>query len=156
FDYRFRLPDAGTYWFHPAGHLSAQAARGLRGALIVEESEPIGVDRDLLLFIEDWSVADDGALRDAQSTRVTANGLPSVGLPVRPSERLRLRIVNATTARTAGLRIEQHEPVVVAIDGQPSEPFPAREGRVALGPGNRVDLLIDARMPPGSRASVLL
>src|SRR5882672_10239517 len=60
FDYRFGAPDAGTFWYHPAGTIAAQAARGLRGALIVDEAEPVAVDRDLLLFLEDWMLAPDG------------------------------------------------------------------------------------------------
>src|SRR5262249_2021845 len=54
FDYRFRPPDAGTFWFHPVGNASAQTGRGLRGAVIVEEDMPVAVDRDLLLMLEDW------------------------------------------------------------------------------------------------------
>jgi FtsP/CotA-like multicopper oxidase with cupredoxin domain len=40
----------------------------------------------------------------------------------------------------------------MAIDGQPAEPFPARDGVVVLGPGNRIDLFIDATLAPGTRA----
>jgi len=157
FEYRFRLPDAGTFWLHPVGGHAGQTGRGLRGVLIVEEAEPIGVDRDLLLFLEDWSLTRDGTLSDASdaSATITINAMPAIDLPVRTNERLRLRIVNATTARALALRIEGHEPTVVAIDGQPSEPFPAREGRVVLGPGNRIDLMVDARLPPGSRAAIM-
>jgi FtsP/CotA-like multicopper oxidase with cupredoxin domain len=157
FDYRFRLRDAGTFWFHPAGRHTPQTGQGLRGVLIVDEPEPVGVDRDLIVLLEDWSLKSDGALGDGFETAVhmTANGAPTIDLSVRTNERLRLRIVNATTAHASSLRIAGHEPVVVAIDGQPSEPFPARDSRVALGPGNRIDLLVDAVMPPGSRAAIL-
>ena len=31
FDYRFRPPDAGTFWYRPAGNAAAQIGRGLRG-----------------------------------------------------------------------------------------------------------------------------
>ena len=57
FDYRFRPPDAGTFWYRPAGNAAAQIGRGLRGALIVEESAPVSVDRDVLLVFEDWPFA---------------------------------------------------------------------------------------------------
>jgi FtsP/CotA-like multicopper oxidase with cupredoxin domain len=156
FDYRFGLPDAGTYWLHPTGLHAAQAGRGLRGVLIVGEPEPVGIDRDLLMLLEDWSLASDGTLSGAPdaSTHITINAQPSIGMPVRTNERLRLRLVNATSARAISLRIEGHEPVVVAIDGQPSEPFPARDSRVVLGPGNRIDLFIDALLSPGSRAAI--
>jgi FtsP/CotA-like multicopper oxidase with cupredoxin domain len=44
----------------------------------------------------------------------------------------------------------------MAIDGQPAEPFVAREGRVALGPGNRVDLFVDCTLEPGASAPIVL
>ena len=44
----------------------------------------------------------------------------------------------------------------MAIDGQPAEPFLARDGRVALGPGNRVDLFIDATLAAGRARRILL
>ena len=44
----------------------------------------------------------------------------------------------------------------MAIDGQPAEPFTARNGAVVLAPGGRVDVFIDATGPPGSTSSILL
>ncbi len=44
----------------------------------------------------------------------------------------------------------------MAIDGQPAEPFPARNGAVVLAPGTRVDVFIDVTAPPGSTSSILL
>ena len=148
FDYEFRPPDAGTFWYRPAGNAAAQIARGLRGALIVEESEPVVVDREVLLMFEDWP--------SAPGSPVTVNGGPDVKLAVRTNERLRLRLVNATIARALVLRVERHAPLVVAIDGQPSEPFVARDGRLALGPGNRIDVFMDLPLRAGERAAILL
>lgn len=148
FDYRFRPPDAGTFWFHPAGNASAQMGRGLRGALIVEESTPVEADRDALLMIEDWPFA--------PGTPATVNGAADIELAVRTNERLRLRLVNATAARALALRIERHAPRVMAIDGQPAEPFVARDSRVALAPGNRVDLFLDLPLRAGERAAIFL
>src|SRR5262249_13961389 len=56
FGYRFRPPDAGTYWYRAASN--AQSSRGLCGALIVDEPTPPAVDRDVLLLFEDWPTAD--------------------------------------------------------------------------------------------------
>ena len=44
----------------------------------------------------------------------------------------------------------------MAIDGQPAEPFLAQESRVSLGPGNRIDLFLDATLDPGETASIFL
>src|SRR5688572_23282488 len=48
FVYEFDLPDAGTYWYHPHLGSPEQVARGLYGALVIEEREPPAVDRDLV------------------------------------------------------------------------------------------------------------
>jgi FtsP/CotA-like multicopper oxidase with cupredoxin domain len=44
----------------------------------------------------------------------------------------------------------------MALDSQPSEPFPARNGALALAPGGRVDAFIDASATPGSTSAILL
>src|SRR5262249_62063153 len=66
------------------------------------------------------------------------------------------RLVNAAVARALVLRFERHAPRVMAIDGQPAEPFVARDGRVALAPGNRVDLFLDLPLRAGERAGIFL
>jgi FtsP/CotA-like multicopper oxidase with cupredoxin domain len=49
-------------------------------------------------------------------------------------------------------RIENHRVIVMALDSEPAEPFPSRDGRIALGPGNRADVFVDAMLEPGSIA----
>jgi FtsP/CotA-like multicopper oxidase with cupredoxin domain len=169
FDYRFRAPDAGTFWYHSHLYSSEQIERGLHGALIVEEPVAAPVDRDLVLVLDDWRLTADGRLDEASfrsfhdaaregrlGPHLTVNGAPAPApLPVRANERLRLRLVNAANARVLRLRFERHVAWVMAIDGQPAEPFAARDGRVALGPGNRIDVFVDAALEPGAAATVV-
>ncbi|HEX9837540.1 MAG TPA: multicopper oxidase domain-containing protein, partial [Alphaproteobacteria bacterium] len=54
FVYEFDAPDAGTYWYHPHVRSFEQVGRGLYGPLIVEEFEPIRIDRDVTWVIDDW------------------------------------------------------------------------------------------------------
>jgi FtsP/CotA-like multicopper oxidase with cupredoxin domain len=54
------------------------------------------------------------------------------------------------------LKVENHEVRVVALDGQPAEPFLARSGAFVLAPGTRIDAFIDASAPIGSTSSILL
>ena len=56
FVYEFDLPDAGTFWYHPHLGNPEQVARGLYGALIVEEREPPAVDRDVVWVLSDWEL----------------------------------------------------------------------------------------------------
>jgi len=131
FDYRFRPPDAGTFWYH--AHTADQADRGLAGPLIVEEAQPVDVDRDIALVLT--SAAD--------APPVLVNGSVRPDLAVQGGERVRLRIIDATNTRGLFLTFAGHAVRVMAIDGQPAEPFLARDSRVVLGPGNRIDLFVD-------------
>jgi FtsP/CotA-like multicopper oxidase with cupredoxin domain len=147
FDYRFKLPDAGTFWYHaPVG---AQVDQGLHGALIVEEDRPVDVDRDILLVL--------GTSADSADARalVLVNGSLRPDIAVTSGERLRLRLVNATASRRLAVRLEGHAAWVMAIDGQPAEPALARDSRLALGPGNRADLFVDATGDSGTVAPLV-
>jgi len=131
-------------------------------ALIVGESEPVTVDRDEVFLIEDWRLRPDGTAVapgiDPKDTvpLTTINGQASQDIPVRTNERLRLRFINGFQRNVIAIKIEGHEVRVMAIDGQPTEPFLARNGAVVLAPGTRVDVFIDGTAPPGSTSSILL
>jgi len=167
FLYEFTPPDAGTFWYHPHANSLQQIGRGLAGALIVEEREPVAVDRDLLWMLQDWRLTPDGQIASgfgstmdaAMSGRVgnvvTINGAEPRDLPVRAGERIRLRLANAALARIIALRFEGHEPLVIAVDGQPCEPYAPENGRVVIGPAMRFDILLDARGDPGRRYAVI-
>ena len=155
FVYEFEPPDAGTFWYHPHLRSDVQLARGLYGALIVDEQEPPQVDRDLIWVLDDWRLRDDGSINDDFGHRhdishegrigniVTVNGGPPGPVSVRPGERLRLRLINTANARVFGLRFENVAISVVALDGQPVAGHAPPEGRVILGPGMRADLIVD-------------
>jgi FtsP/CotA-like multicopper oxidase with cupredoxin domain len=167
FVYEFDVPDAGTYWYHPHQRSFEQVGRGLSGPLIVEEREPIQVDRDVTWVLEDWRL-----LRDAQISNdfgnmmdtgmsgrvgntVTLNGrIPDI-FSVRAGERLRLRVINVANARIFALEFQDHRPVVIALDGQPVPPHEPAGGRVILGPAMRADLVFDMTGRPGERFPVI-
>jgi len=152
FDYRFRPPDAGTYWYRAAPRTWQN--RGLHGPLIVYETEPPDVDRDVTLVLDAWTPGPD-APRDA-APFFTVNGVPALDIAVAANQRIRLRLINAADAQLMTLRIDRHPVMVMAIDGQPAEPFAAREGRITLSPGNRADLFVDAVLAQGSVAPLVL
>ena len=168
FVYEFTPPDAGTFWYHPHADTLQQLGRGLAGALIVGEPEPVpGIDRDLLWFIQDWRLDDAGQLAGGFGNRmeagmsgrigntVTLNGRVPDKLVVKPGERVRLRLLNAALARIVALRFEDHAPVVVAHDGQPCDPYSPEGGRVVLGPAMRADLILDMTGKPGQTYRVV-
>jgi FtsP/CotA-like multicopper oxidase with cupredoxin domain len=54
FIYRFRVPDPGTYFYHP--HVGVQSDRGLYGPLVVEDPNEAGrYDREAVLVLDDWT-----------------------------------------------------------------------------------------------------
>ncbi|OGA12842.1 MAG: copper oxidase [Betaproteobacteria bacterium RIFCSPHIGHO2_12_FULL_69_13] len=167
FVYEFALPDAGTYWYHPHLDSSNQVGRGVYAPLIVEEPEPPRVDRDVVWMLGDWRldrqariVADFGNFMDAShagriGNTVTVNGAVREAFELRAGERVRLRLVNAANARIFALDFRGHDPLVIALDGQPVEPHRPEGKRVVLGPSMRIDVLLDATGEPGSSYAVV-
>lgn len=166
FVYEFDLPDAGTYWYHPHQRSFEQVGRGLYGPLIVEEREPIRVDREVTWVLDDWRLLADaqisgdfGNMMDVThngrvGNTVTVNGRIPEAFDVRRGERIRLRLINAANARIFGLEFRGHRPVVIANDSQPVEPHAVPGGRVVLDPAMRVDLVLDMMGRPGERFTI--
>jgi FtsP/CotA-like multicopper oxidase with cupredoxin domain len=166
FTYEFGLPDAGTYWYHPHINSAVQLGRGLSGAFIVEERQPIAVDRDIVWVLSDWRLLPDAQIRDdfrnmhdmshngRVGETVTINGHVRDTFAVRSGERIRLRLINAANARVFGLKFAGHQPMVIAYDGQPVTPHAPPEGAVVLGPAMRIDLILDMAGKPGERFQV--
>ena len=157
FEYRFAVPDAGTYWYHPHQSTPEQVDRGLHGVLIVDEPDPPAVDRELIWLLDDWRldrqariVEDFLDFRDVShagriGNTITINGRLADREGVRPGERLRLRLVNAANARIFGLRLEGIAPWLIALDGQPlpAARALAEDEPLMIGPGMRADLIVD-------------
>jgi FtsP/CotA-like multicopper oxidase with cupredoxin domain len=167
FEYEFECRDAGTFWYHPHVRSFEQVERGLAGALIVEEPQPLKVDRDVVWLLDDWrltgdaQIADDfGNMMDVShagrlGNTVTINGRVPERFAVRSGERIRLRLINAANARIFGLEFSGHRPLVVALDGQPVEPHEPPGGRITLGPAQRADIVLDCSGRPGDTAAVI-
>lgn len=151
FDYQFQTPDAGTFWYHSHNRSWEQVAKGLYGPLIVEETEPPQVDHDITVMLDDWRIEETGALMGgfgnmhdfAHAGRMGnyAKILPSQNR-VRLGDRIRLRLINTSTARVFPIRIEGLAGQVVALDGMPlSKPRDLEDFQIA--PAQRIDLIGD-------------
>lgn len=125
-----------------------QPARPL--PIIADEASRVAVDRDEVLLIEEWRLRPDGTAlppgRDPKDTTAlyTINGQTSFELSAAADERLRLRFINGSQRSVLAIKLESHEVQVMALDGQPAEPFPARNGALVLAPGARADAFVDA------------
>lgn len=167
FDYDFVAPDAGTYWYHAHNRSVEEVARGLYGALIVEEPDRPDVDREEVLILDDWRIDPETAQLDADfdaphdrshagrtGNFIATNATYGLTGQARRNERLRLRLINAANARLFDLRLAGLDGWVVALDGMPLS-APARlEERLVLGPAQRADLVVDVTAAVGERAAV--
>ena len=146
FEYVFRATEAGTFWYHASS--PAHVGRGLHGALIIDETETVDVDRDLVLLLG-TPVETQAQAREL----VLVNGSRLPDIAVRAGERVRLRLINAAVGRGFSLKLAGLVPWVAAIDGQGVDPFLPHEGRIGLVPGGRIDVFVDMR---GDSSAALL
>lgn len=160
----FQLPlrHAGTFLCDLSLLGDGQTRPSRARALVVGENEAVAVDRDEVVLIEDWRLRPDGTAiapgLDAKdtSTVYTVNGLTSLDLTTPPNARLRIRFINGCQTSAIAIKLENMEVRVMALDGQPAEPFQARNGALVLAPGGRVDAFVDATGPAGTTAGILL
>ena len=162
FVYRFRAPDAGTYWYHAHNKSWNQVARGLYGPLIVDEPPTAQSELfELTLMLDDWRV-DRSGIFDAASLGqmmdwshggrlgnvITVNGLarPAFGVPAK--QHLRLRLINASNSRVMAIDPARIGAELIAYDGQSlANPEKPDDAPMLLGPAQRVDLLVRFEKP---------
>ncbi|MFN3855431.1 MAG: multicopper oxidase family protein, partial [Phreatobacter sp.] len=132
-DLSFVPPDAGLFLYRPwhTRHGRRQLLQGMAGLLAVEAAGPPVADRDEVMLIQDWRIADDGRLFAGDEAppaslapHLTVNGRPDLAIEGQGNERLRLRIANGTSNRLVQIAFGGHEPWLIALDGQPSDIFP--------------------------------
>jgi FtsP/CotA-like multicopper oxidase with cupredoxin domain len=170
-DIRFVARDAGFNLYLPrAGSTDAgQQGRGLFGPIIIEEATKPDVDLDAAIVLSDWNVDSDGRIKDdftdpaigrgngRRGGLVFANGAAApLKLGARPGARVRLRLGSAATARLATVAVEGAKPLIIAVDGQPSEPFEPLNSQFPMGPGARFELMFDMPRDPGAGVRLVL
>lgn len=148
---------ASTLWYHPHPHGETERHiyNGLAGMFIIDDDasraaqlpQEYGVD-DLPIIVQDRSFDHDGQfeLRHDGSEpgmlgdTVMVNGTVGAVQEV-TTERVRLRLLNGSTARTYTFEIPEHPLVLVASDGGLLDaPLPVE--RIRLAPGERVEAVV--------------
>jgi len=170
-DIRFTAPDPGTYWYRPSAfpHAAEQKARGVYGLLIVDGRADPPTDQEFLAVIDDWRLDEQGRIAgpfpDPANVRgagrigslITVNGQSAPQtFTARPGARVRLRILNACSARLMSLGFEGLRPLVVGIDGQSCEPFEPARMTLPSGPGSRFDVMFDLPREGAPEPGVIL
>ena len=170
-DVRFVPPDSGfnLYMPHAGATDAAQQGRGLFGPIVVDEVETFDVDDDFVVMLSDWNLDNKGAINNdfadpaiargagRRGTLVFANGAAApLRLKARPAARVRLRLGNAATARLTNVGIDGATALIVAVDGQPCEPFPPLRNQFPMGPGARFELVFDMPHEAGAEVGFVL
>ena len=64
FEYKFVVPDAGTFWYHSHQNETVQMERGMYGAIIVEDDSDLRVDADKVIMIDDMKLNRDNSFKE--------------------------------------------------------------------------------------------
>ena len=151
FDYRFVVPDAGTFWYHSHTNETEQLERGLYGPMIVRGPGEPGFDRERLLILDDLKLDADGAVapfgdpdehhagREGEIRLVNGRQEPTLTMPGQTVERW--RIVNAANTRFVRLSIGGRSFSIIGTDGGLVR-APLEVTEVLVTPGERVELAI--------------
>lgn len=149
-DFALTPRDAGTFLYHPGllGDGPRQMSDGLSGILVVDHPAPRVDARELILHLAE-SAPQEGGQR-----RILVNGRPEFALTAGAGERLWLRLANATPHRLLQFAVPDQVVTLIALDGQPCEPFRLDGGRIVLGPGQRAEAMWDVSGAPGASVPV--
>ncbi|WP_433788118.1 multicopper oxidase family protein [Actinomycetospora sp. CA-101289] len=153
---------AATLWYHPHPHGATErhVHRGLTGLFLVDDDVPAGLPErygvdDVPLVLTDRAFAPDGAFDEQHRNAVgllgdtvLVNGTVAPYLEV-TTTRLRLRVLNASPARSYRLALDDEGPLtLVGTDGG-LLPAPRAVDGVVLTPGERAEIVVELR--PGAR-----
>ncbi|TNE50895.1 MAG: multicopper oxidase family protein [Deltaproteobacteria bacterium] len=160
FTYRFKIRDAGTYWYHPHVRSHYQVEKGLYGMLIVQETQPLAFTRERAVVLDDilltdsglapFNTTDDDKIKGRLGSQLLINGKPvPVAYQAKTGERERWRLVNTANARVFRLEIKGavSEVRVIGVDsGLLAQPYVLRPP-FTLAPGQRLDLEVMYEKP---------
>lgn len=150
FEYRFTLPDAGTFWYHSHANETVQMERGLYGALVVLGPDEPRFDADRVLVLDDVRIDGRGRIaaprlldrhagREGDVTLVNGRSLPALEIAAGQVERW--RIVNACSARYVRLSIGGRPFRIIGGDGGATSTIETVTEKL-LVPGERVELAV--------------
>jgi FtsP/CotA-like multicopper oxidase with cupredoxin domain len=154
FEYRFIVPDAGTFWYHSHQNETVQMEKGMYGGIVVVDATDPVVDNERVLVMDDmkltsnneftqhgvvgrWIERHDG--REGSTNLV--NRKEALTLYMHAGQTERWRIVNAASARYFKLSLDGKPFKVIATDGGLLE-YAMTETELLITPGERFDILV--------------
>ncbi len=164
FTYRFRLKDAGLFWFHPHMRSDIQVQKGLYGALRVRSATEPASDVERILVLDDIKLDKDGKVTEylddssrmmgREGNTLLVNGAANARVAIGPGDVVRLRLVNTANGRFFNLRIPGQTLRVVGTDGG-LVPKPYDVETLLMSPGERYDVMFVANAEPGTELPLI-
>jgi FtsP/CotA-like multicopper oxidase with cupredoxin domain len=160
FVYRFKAPDAGSFWYHPHVHANDQIESGLYGPIVIEGDREPEYDLQRYLVLDDVGLDDKGQLTLEPFTSGMTAMHGRIGNVLLTNGKLaanaqgeakqghieRWRMVNSANARTFMLELEGAQFRVIGTDGGLlASPYTTK--RVTLPVGARYDLEVTYDQP---------
>jgi FtsP/CotA-like multicopper oxidase with cupredoxin domain len=153
FEYRFIVPDAGTFWYHSHQNETEQMERGMYGALIVEdETDPV-TDGERVLVIDDMKLTRNNEFKKGnfysrwferhdgrEGDTLLINGKENSVIEMHAGQTERWRFINASSAKYFRLNLAGKKFKIIATDGGLLEK-PREVNEVLIIPGERVDII---------------
>lgn len=162
FDYRFRVEDAGTFWFHPHVRGHEQIEKGLYAPFVVRGEEDLDVTADRTFVVDDVKLEASGALAESdaldmmvgkQGNVLLLSGKREGTITVERGARQRWRFVNSANGRYFKLRLAGHPLLVIGTDGG-LVPTPYATDTLLIAPGERYEVLVSFDEAEGSRTKL--
>lgn len=154
FEYRFELPDSGTFWYHSHQNETVQMERGMYGGIVVEDVNDPAVDNDRILLIDDMKLTKENEFKrhgflgrwmerhdGREGSTYLINGKEEPMLHMHAGQIERWRLVNAASARYFKLSLQGKPFQVIATDGGLLEE-PRTETELLITPGERFDIAV--------------
>ncbi len=149
--YRFRVPDAGTFWYHSHFNETVQLERGLYGALIVRAPDEPVFDAERTFVLDDVELEKDGQIRPPggwieshdgrEGTTRLVNGRQEPEIRMAAGQVERWRIVNAASARYVRLSVGGR-PFRIIGTGGGLIPSPVTVTEVLLPAAGRTEIAV--------------
>lgn len=155
FEYRFVVPDAGTFWYHAHTNETVQMERGMYGALIVDsETDPV-VDNEKIFMIDDMKLNEKNEFTKPtwflprmierhdgrQGNTLLLNGKENLVINMHGDQTERWRFINSSSARYFHLHLGGKAFKIIASDGGLLE-HPQTVTEALITPGERVDIAL--------------
>jgi FtsP/CotA-like multicopper oxidase with cupredoxin domain len=153
FEYRFMVPDAGTFWYHSHANETVQVERGMYGALIVEDKTDPVTDAEKVIMIDDMKLDIDNKFTKPgwfvpriierhdgrEGNTLLINGKENPIFDIHAGQTERWRFINSSSARYFVLHLEGKEFKIIGTDGGLLE-HPQTVTKVLITPGERIDI----------------